>query len=74
MERKCYPTGGMHTILPRHLDDDQRQVHLVIQARHEIVNRRLKQWCALGGGCFRSKLEKHGAAFLLVWQLSRKSF
>ena len=61
-----YPTGGMHTILPRHLDDDQRRVHSVIQARHKIVNRRLKQWHALGGGHFWSKLEKHGRIFACV--------
>jgi len=60
-----YPTRGIYTIIPRMLDQGDRRMHSLIRARHEIINRRLKQWQVLGGR-FRNGLKRHGFAFFAV--------
>jgi len=61
-----YSTGGVYTIVPCHLNDEQRRLHSVIRACHEIINRRLKQWNILGGRRFRSKVWRHKMVFYAI--------
>jgi len=59
-----YGTSGVYTIIPKNIENPSvKHVHGMIRARHEIVNRRLKQWQVLGGGRYRAALHKHKKYF-----------
>ena len=48
-----YSLQGQYTIAPRMLvTEQQRRIHGLIRARHEVVNWRMKQWKILGGKQF----------------------
>lgn len=60
-----YPTGGLYTIIPKTVDVHDKRIHSLVRARHEIVNRRLKQFQVLGER-FRGGLDNHGIIFWAV--------
>jgi len=60
-----YPTGNQFTIVPRHLHGADKRFHSIVRARHEIVNRRIKQWRVLGER-YRNQLLDHGTFFWAV--------
>jgi hypothetical protein len=58
-----YKTGGLYSVTPDEIQDErQKKRHSRVRARHEIINRRLKQFGALKN-TFRHSLDKHGLVF-----------
>lgn len=60
-----YNDGGEFFETPTGINNDDQRMKQLARARHETINRRLKQWNILGR-VFRHGVEKHSIIFLAV--------
>jgi hypothetical protein len=70
---KGYQTAMCYSITPNDLvfaSQEQKDRHELIRARHEAINRRLKQWRILSS-LFRHGFTKHGTAFMAVANITQ---
>lgn len=65
-----YRSGGVFSVTPNGANDDKQYMQSKVRARHEVVNRRLKQWGVLGQR-FRHDLSVHQTIFYAVANITQ---
>lgn len=63
-----YQDGGNYAVTPSGRNEFSDRQKAVVRARHETVNKRLKDWSALSH-TFRHSLDKHGVVFRAIANL-----
>ena len=64
-----YADGGEFFETPTGLNNEDQRMKQLARARHEAINRRLKEWNILKR-VFRHGIDKHSAAFLAVTHIT----